>query len=186
MLETKVAKRYAKSLIDLSREKGVLDAVNDDMTLLVSVCEANRDLALLLGNPIISADKKLSVLKAVFGNGRVSELSLAFFDIITRKGRESHLVGIAKEFVSQYKKSKGIETAVVTTAAGLDDNLRKEVYRTVRESMKSEVELVEKVDKDLIGGFVLRVGDKLYDASVASELRKLAREFSSNPFIRKN
>jgi F-type H+-transporting ATPase subunit delta len=185
MLETKVAKRYAKSLIDLSREQGVLDAVNQDMTLLVSVCEANRDLALLLGNPIIGADKKLSVLNAVFGQ-RVSKLSSAFFDIITRKGRESHLVGIAKEFVAQYKKSKGIETAVVTTAAGLDDRLRAEVLRTVRESMKSEVELVEKVDKDLIGGFVLRVGDKLYDASVASELRKLAREFSSNPFVQKN
>lgn len=185
MVETKVAKRYAKSLIDLAREQGVIDTVNKDMTMLVSVCDASHDLVLMLGNPIINADRKLAVLNAVFGP-HVSKLSSAFFDIITRKGRESHLVAIAKEFVSQYKKSKGIETAVVTTATGLDDKLRSEVLRIVREGMKTEVELVEKTDKDLIGGFVLRVGDKQYDASVSSELRKLTRDFSSNPYIRKN
>jgi F-type H+-transporting ATPase subunit delta len=74
----------------------------------------------------------------------------------------------------------------VTTAAGLDDQLRKQVYQLVKDSMKSEVELVEKVDDKLIGGFVLRIGDKQYDASVAAALRKLTREFSVNPYIRKN
>ena len=185
MVETKVAKRYAKSLIDLAREQGVLDTVNQDMTLVVDTCRSSRDLELMLGNPIITADRKLAVLNAIFGK-RLSKLSIAFFDIITRKGREAHLPAIASEFVSQYKKSKGIVTAVVTTATGLDDQLRAEVYRIVREGMKTEVELVEKVDKDLIGGFVLRVGDKQYDASVSSELRKLARDFSANPYIRKN
>jgi len=185
MVETKVAKRYAKSLIDLSREQGVIDTVNQDMSLLVSVCESNHDLALLLANPIIHADKKLAVLNSVFGS-RMSKLSLSFFEIITRKGREAHLPAIAKEFVQQYKTLKGVATAIVTTAAGLDDQLRKQVYQLVKDSMKSEVELVEKVDDKLIGGFVLRIGDKQYDASVAAALRKLTREFSVNPYIRKN
>jgi F-type H+-transporting ATPase subunit delta len=185
MVETKVAKRYAKSLIDLSREQGVLDAVNQDMSLLVSVCEANHDLALLLSNPIIHTDKKLSVLNAVFGS-HVSKLSSTFFQIITKKGREAHLPAIAKEFVQQYKHSKGIVTAMVTSAVGLDEHVRKQVYQLVKDSVKSEVELVEKVDGKLIGGFVLRIGDKQYDASVSAELRKLTREFSVNPYIRKN
>ncbi len=184
MLETKVAKRYAKSLLDLAREQGALDTVYADMQQVVSVCEANRDLVMLLGNPIIATDKKLNILKTVFAS--VSRMSSAFFDILTRKGRESHLAGIAKEFVAQYKKSKGIESATVISAVGLDDNLRKLVYELVRDSVKSEVELVEKVDPKLIGGFVLRMGDKQYDASVSSELRKLTREFSANPYIRKN
>lgn len=185
MVETKVAKRYAKSVFDLALEQGVLDTVNKDMQLLTAVCESNRDLTLLLGNPIIHSDKKLAVLEAVFGS-HLSKLSMAFLQIITRKGREVNLPAIAKEFLSQYKRSKGIATAIVTSAIGLDERLRSEVYRIVRESVKSEVELIEKVDKRLIGGFVLRVGDKQYDASVAAELRKLTREFSANPYIRKN
>jgi len=185
MIETKVAKRYAKSLIDLSKSTGVIDAVGADMKLFVAVCEQNRDLSLLLANPIIHGDKKLNILRKVF-EGKMNKLSLSFFEIITRKGREAYLEGIAKEFVGQFKRFKGIQTAVITSAVGLDDKLRSEVYRIVKDSMKSEVELVEKVDKNLIGGFVLRVEDKQFDASIASELRRLAKEFAGNPYVRKN
>jgi F-type H+-transporting ATPase subunit delta len=184
MLETKVAKRYAKSLLDLSREQGVLDAVNADMQLLAQVCDANRDLTLLLSNPIINSDKKLNVLQSVFGSS-VSKLSMAFFDILTRKGREANLAAIAKEFVAMYKKSKGIETAVITSAVALNDSLRAQIQKALAENVKASVELVEKVDSKLIGGFVLRIGDRQFDSSVASELRKLTREFSANPYLPK-
>ena len=83
-METKVAKRYAKSLINLSNEKGVIDAVNNDMKLFSSVCNENQDLALLLSNPIIRGDKKLSILKQIFGQ-RVSAMTMAFFEIVIRK-----------------------------------------------------------------------------------------------------
>ena len=116
----------------------------------------------------------------------MNKISISFFEIITRKGREPFLEGIAREFVLKYKKFKGIQTAVITSAVGLDDKLRKEVYRLISESVKSEVELIEKVDKRIIGGFVLRMEDKQYDASIASELRKLTKEFASNPYVRKN
>ena len=185
MLDTKVAKRYAKSLIGLSRERGVLDAVGDDMKLLATVCEDNHEFTVLMNSPIINSDKKLSILNKVF-EGKMNKLSLAFFEILTTKGREPHLEVIAKEFVNQYKEEKGIQTAIITSAVGLDEKLRGEVYKVIKESAKSEIELVEKVDKDLIGGFVLRMGDKQFDASIASELRKLAKEFSSNPYVRKN
>ena len=81
---------------------------------------------------------------------------------------------------------KGIRTAEIISAVGLDDKLRKQVYETVKNSTKSEVELIEKVDKKLIGGFILRLGDKQYDASIVSSLRKLAQSFSANPYVRKN
>jgi len=185
MIETKVAKRYAKSLLDLAKETGAIEAVGADMKLFVAVCEQNRDLSLLLANPIIHADKKLSILTKVF-EGKMNKLSISFFSIVTRKGREAYLEGIAKEFVQQYKHLKGIQTAVITSAVGLDDKLRSEVYRLIKTNMNSEVELIEKVDKNIIGGFVLRMDDKQYDASIASELRKLAKEFSSNPYVQKN
>jgi F-type H+-transporting ATPase subunit delta len=185
MIDTKVAKRYAKSLIDLSNEQGSLDAVNNDMKLFVDTCRKNRDLELLLGNPIINSDKKLAVLQQIFSS-KLGKITMAFFSIVVKKGRENYLFEIAKAFISQYKVLKGIQTAEIISAVGLDDNLRKKVYDLVRNSSNSEVELVEKVDRSLIGGFVLRIGDKQYDASVASDLRKFTQSFSSNPYIRNN
>lgn len=185
MIETKVAKRYAKSLLDFANEKGELEAVNNDMKLLAQVCSSNHDLRLLLASPIISSDKKLSILKRVF-TGKISGLSMSFFDVISRKGRESYLEGIAIEFIRAYKAYKGIQTAIVTSAVGLDDKLRGEVYKMIRESLNSEVELIEKVDKDLIGGFILRVGDKQYDASIARDLRLMRQELIDTSYVKKN
>ncbi|MBP6335074.1 MAG: ATP synthase F1 subunit delta [Bacteroidia bacterium] len=185
MLDTVVAKRYAKSLIKLSKEMGVMNEVNEDMKLFSSVCEKNRELPLVLKNPIIPSAKKLSILEALF-NGKMNKIALSFFVIVTKKGREKFLWDIAKSYTDQYKVLKGIQTAEIISATGLDDNLRQKVYQILRDSNNSEVELHEKVDKDLIGGFVIRVGDKQYDASIASELKKLAREFGSNPYIARN
>ena len=185
MLETKVAKRYAKSLLDLAKERGELEAINNDMKLLADVCESSHDLRVLLGSPIINGDKKLAILKRVF-SGKISALSMSFFEIITNKGRESQLEGIAKEFIRILKEYKGIQTAIVTSAVGLDDKLRSEVYNIIKTSLNSEIELIEKVDKDLIGGFILRVGDKQYDASIARDLRLMKQELIDTSYIRKN
>ena len=185
MLETKVARRYAKSLLDLAKEKGELEGVNNDMKLLAEVCNSNHDLRLLLGSPIISSDKKHSILKRVF-SGKISALTMSFFEVITRKGRESYLEVIAMEFIRLYKEYKGIQTAIVTSAVGLDDKLRTQVYNMIKESLNSEIELIEKVDKDLIGGFILRVGDKQYDASISRDLRLMRQELIDTSYIRKN
>jgi F-type H+-transporting ATPase subunit delta len=185
MIETKVAKRYAKSLIDLSNEKGVMDAVNNDMKLFSSVCAENRDLALVLSNPIINGDKKLITLKQIFSQ-KMNTLTMSFFEIVIRKGREKYLVQIAKEFTDQYKLLKKIVTAEIVSAVGLDDKLRRKIYDMIRNDSNSEVELVEKVNSKLIGGFVLRIGDRQYDASISSEIRKLAQAFSANPYIKRN
>ncbi len=185
MLETKVAKRYAKSLLDLAKERGELEAINNDMKLLAQVCEGSHDLRVLLSSPIINGDKKLMVLKKVF-SGKVSTLSMSFFEIITHKGREGQLEGIAKEYIRILKEYKGIQTAIVTSAIGLDDKLRSEVYKIIKESLNSEIELIEKVNKDLIGGFILRVGDKQYDASISRDLRLMKQELIDTSYVRKN
>ena len=185
MTDTKVAKRYAKSLLDLADEQKVMDAVNNDMKLLVDVADQNRDLKLLLSNPIIDSAKKLSILTQLFAD-KMNKMTISFFSIVTRKRRENYLYEIAKAFTSQYKTLKGIQTAEVISAIGLDENLRKQVYDLIRKGSNEQVELIEKVDKSLIGGFVLRIGDKQYDASVKSDIRKLARTFSDNSYISRN
>ncbi len=183
MIETRVSYRYAKSLLDLALEKGQLEQVREDMQLVASVIRESRDLLLMLKSPVIKTDKKQEILKAVFG-GKIGVITTAFIDIITAKRRESELATIAESFLNQYKANKKILTAVITTASGLDKSLRDKVMEIVKGSTQSEVELQEKIDKSLIGGFILRVGDKQVDASIIRQIKNLDRTFSENPYIK--
>jgi len=160
----------------------VLDNTRNDMKLLSEVCSSSKDLSLLLKSPIVKPDKKTEILRQIFTD-RLSGLSLSFIEMIIKKRRENYLEAIAREFLDQYKSHKNILTAVVTSAVGLDDSIRSEVIKIVRDSANTEVELVEKADKDLIGGLILRVGDKQIDASIQHKLKLLSKSFSGNPHI---
>ena len=182
MAGTQVASRYAKSLIDLSLEKGQLEKVHADMKNILLTCKGSHELVLMLKSPIIKSDKKEKVLKAVFKD--VNEITREFINIIVRKKREYALEEIADAFVSQYKVHKKILTAVITTAFGLDADLRAKVLDIVKKSKNSEVELVEKVDKNIIGGFIIQVGDIQDDTSIRTKIMKLTRVFNENPYIK--
>lgn len=183
MIETRVAYRYAKSLLDLSLEKGQLEQVREDMLLIYDTIKGNHELSLMLKSPIIKTDKKQEILKAIFG-GKIGVISSEFIEIITRKRREMELEGISEAFLSQYKKHKQILSAVITTASGLDKSLRAKVLEIVKGSTNSEIVLEEKINKDLIGGFILRVGDQQVDASILRQIKNLDRSFSENPYVR--
>lgn len=184
MSEFRIASRYAKSLIDLANEKGILEDVYNDMLLVKKVCVDNRDFALMLKNPIIKHDKKRNILNAVF-KGKVNDVTIAILDILTRKNRESVIPSIASEFVNQYNVFKGIEVAQITTTIPLDNTLRAEFEKIVSQiSDKKSVQLEEKVDKDLIGGYLLRVGDRQLDDSILSKINELKLKFSQNPYIK--
>ncbi|HEU4719169.1 MAG TPA: ATP synthase F1 subunit delta [Bacteroidia bacterium] len=183
MTGTRVSYRYAKSLLDLSLEKGQLEQVHEDMQLVLNTIRGSRDLELLLKSPVIKTDKKDDILKAIFG-GKIGVITTAFIDILTRKRREGYLESVADSFVNQYKKHKKILTAVVTTALGLDESLREQVVNVVKQGGKSEVELQEKVDANIIGGFILRVGDNQVDASIIRQIKNLERTFNENPYIK--
>lgn len=100
MADQQVAARYAKSLLDLAQEQGTLATIKQDMDLLANTMAGSRDLRLLLRNPIVKHDKKLSILNAVFG-GKVSDMLLRFFQILTSKNREAALEHIGDAFLMQ-------------------------------------------------------------------------------------
>lgn len=177
MADRRVASRYAKSLIELAEEKGILEDVNRDMQLFLEVCEENRMFKLAIKNPIIKNDKKLSILKGIFGS-RVSKLTLLFLDLVSKKNREAMLPEVAEEFHKQYNLKKGIVTAEVVTAFPLDNAMRTEFKKLVKSRFNKEAELVEVIDESLIGGFVLTVGDKQINESLNSKLKELQYEFS--------
>jgi F-type H+-transporting ATPase subunit delta len=183
MQGTRVASRYAKSFIDLTIEQGVLEEAYADMKFISDVCKSNHDFVSFLKSPIINTDKKQAVLKEVF-SGKLNKVTDTYVTLIADKKRELYLPEIATEFVNQYKLKKQILTAVITSANGIDENIRKKVMELVKGVSSSEVVLEEKINKDLIGGFIIRVGDKQVDASIARKLSNLKRGFGENPFVK--
>lgn len=185
MQNPRLAQRYAKSLLGLAIEKSQLEPVYADMQWLQSVCKSNRDFVNVLKSPVIKADIKLRVINAVM-TGRVSEMTLAFSSLLIRKSRENVLPEIITAFIAAYKAHKGIQTVHLSTPEPLSEELKQLFAAQVRKlgDFKT-VELVEQVKPDLIGGFVLQVGDKMVDASVAYDLRTIARQFERNDFIYK-
>lgn len=170
-----VANRYAKSLMDLAVESKQLEVVRADMQSIEQVCKENREFELFLSSPVIKTDKKLTVMNEIF-KGKISDLTLSFLNLITSKHRESLVGHIATAFDDQYKTNKNIFTAVVTSAKGLDESTKQKVKDLVKSQMNGEVELIEKIDANTIGGFILRIGDKQLDKTVARQLSNLKKE----------
>ena len=148
------------------------------MSDVVAVIKSNTELQAVLNNPIIKTDKKLAILKALFQD-KVKPEILEFFNIMVRKGRAELVYATALEFIREYNEVKGIVNAEVISAAPLSDVNLQVLKQEIASQIGAEVILVNKVDKSLIGGFVVKVGDRLIDASIQGKLNKLERHFES-------
>jgi F-type H+-transporting ATPase subunit delta len=184
MAESRAASRYVKSLLSLAVERDALEQVHDDMRLFDKVARENPAFRLMLKNPVIKHDKKREILEKLFA-GKVHPLTQAIFDIITKKNREGILPAIAREFHVAYNKHKNIGKATVTTAFPIDDSLRSQFESVAKKiTRQNHIELEERINKDMIGGFVLDVGDKQIDASLRNKLKMLKVKLSHNPYIK--
>jgi len=179
MRQTRISVRYAKALFDLTIEQKLLEKVKTDMELIISVCKENKDFRLLLQSPIINSKKKISIIKALFEK-HMQKISLKFLVIITNKRREIYIESIAKEFIKLFKEYKNITTTFFKTAVKIDTNSRNKILNIMKQQTGGEIELIEEVKKELLGGFVLDYGDKKYDASILKQLEDLKKEFNIN------
>lgn len=178
----RIASRYAKSLLDLCIERNEINAAKADMVMLHGIMEESRDLRMMLSSPVVKADKKVDILHKLF-DGKLSAITMGFITLLTRKGRESYLPEIVTSFLNQLRKHQGITVAEVTSAVALDESSRAKMLESATKLAGGQVELVEKVDASLIGGFVLKVGDKQIDSAIANRIKALKREFAENPYI---
>lgn len=178
-----VATRYAKSLFDLAKEQGQQEVVFADMAVIAEACRANRELVIVFNSPVINTDKKKAIVEEIF-KGSIGALTMAFLNIILTKRREHYVPGIAAEYLKMYNIFKGIESATVTTAVALDDETRNKISAMVKEHTGKDVQLTEKVDANIIGGFILRFGDKQIDTSVSGKIRELSKEFDQNLYVK--
>jgi len=183
MPNPRLATRYAKSLIDLSNEKGQLEEVYKDVLYLKSIFENSQELVNFLNNPVITSDQKLEVVKAL-DSQRTGEITKSFNRLLIRKGRESYLPEIAEAFIDQYKEYKGIHTVTLTTAIPVSDEVKNAIINRIkRDGHMREVELICVVQENIIGGFILEGNGKRIDASVAYDLTKIRNRFLTNEFI---
>lgn len=172
-----IASRYASSLLELSVEQGKLEQTYQDM-MGFKESLASRDLVLLLKSPIINASKKISAFKAVF-DGKFDDLTMRFFELVINKGREPMLGMIADEFINQYRDHKNISSATLKTAKKISPEKLEEIKAKIAGFAQGKtIEITEEIDETLIGGFVIELGDKVYDASVKGRLNKIKKAFS--------
>ena len=185
MPNPRLATRYAKSLLDLAKERGEVEQVYNDMLLLQQICKGNRDFVVLLKSPVITPDKKIKILEAIT-TGKVSEMTHSFNRLLINKAREASLPEIAAAFVKQYKDFKNIHTIKLITATPLSEELKAAIVNQVRSTTEMKnIEVETTINDKLIGGFVLQVGDQLVDASIAHELKEITKQFENNDFIYK-
>ena len=185
MPNPRLAARYAKSLIDLANERNQVEQVYKDMLYLQALCKESRDFLMLLRSPVVKAEKKITIVLAVT-NGKISELTDAFNRLMINKGREAYLPEIVVAFIDQYKHQKGIHTVKLTTAMPVTEEVKKQIISQVQKQTNlNNIDLKDIVDEEIIGGFVLEIGDTLVDASIAYDLNKIKSQFMNNDFIYK-
>ncbi|MGL4581437.1 MAG: ATP synthase F1 subunit delta [Flavobacterium sp.] len=178
MISTRAAARYAKAMLEVSVEKGNAEAINSDMILISESVSQSEDLKVFLTNPTITGEIKLSALVEVFAN--VDQSTKELFKVLKANNRFEILGSIALKFQEQYDTLKGIEKVVVTTAIPMDAALESKVLSKVQSlAPGKQVVISNIVDASILGGFILKMGDKQYNASIASQLQVLKRELTN-------
>lgn len=181
MSDRSVASRYAKSILDLAIETNALEPVHQDMLDFISTCKSSPALQGLLRNPITPLDKKLSILKALFGE-KFNKLTIGFFEIMIRKERSEIILPAAVEFINQYNSKNKIVIAEITTAVEISAELEAQLLAKVSQLAEGEIQVHKIVDPEIIGGFILRVEDKQIDTSFRTKLASLKKELVDTSF----
>lgn len=177
MANIRIAKRYAKALIEIAEEMKKLDRITKDVQFIDSVIRSSRDLQLLLKSPIVREEKKKEILKEIFSDSRVDPVTLKFIILLVEKGREGLLPDVVKTYQQLYDEKMGIVTVEITVAYEVSDSEKKKIERKILELTKAKaIKPIYKIDPSIIGGVVIRIGDTVYDASIRRKIQLLREQ----------
>lgn len=174
MNDSKISVRYAKALFESALEEKILDQVRNDM-VEVQIISPLPEFQKLLHSRIIKESQKNRILEELLKK-RAQSLTMSFMSLVIKNGREQYIPAIARNFADLYRHHKGIKAATFITAAPVSDDIKERVEKVIMEATKSEVEMKGETDKDLIGGFIIRIENRQYDASVASSLKRVKKK----------
>jgi len=184
MKQTRAAIRYAKAILSLAIDKNKADEVNQDMQLIDTTISESKDLQAVLNSPVIKVEAKEKTLLAIFDNS-INTISKGLIHQLIENKRLSILSDVAKQYTIIYDFHKGTQAAIVTSAVPLTDDLKEKILVKVKAIVGKEITIENVVDPSIIGGFVLRVGDKQFDASISGEMNELRRKFDDNLYVTK-
>ena len=179
MLTSKVAKRYAQGLLNFTQESGQTDSVFAEMGDIVKTIEKSKELQNFFASPIIDVKKKIEIALEVFKN--FSPVTKSMLQLIIKQGRESQMQNIAQEFINKVEDMKGVQRITLTSAIELSSENISNILKSsdlVNHDNKFDVKSI--INPEILGGYILRVGDQQVDASVKSKLSKLKKEFQLN------
>lgn len=178
MSNNRAAYRYAKAVLSLSEDQKNSEETYANMQLIATTITDSDKLQMVLESPIIKSEVKKNALLAIFKDN-INAISKKLIDLLIENKRLSDFGSVASQYISLYDSLMGKEKAVVTTAIPLTAELNKQVLAKINELTGKEALLSSIVNPDIIGGFILRVGDIQYDASIANKLNVLKRQFSA-------
>jgi F-type H+-transporting ATPase subunit delta len=177
MNDSKISVRYSKALLQSAINKNIVDGVNSDMILIMEICSWT-EVKELLQNPVIRPSKKIEILHNIF-SGNIKDITLSLIDLVVKNGREAFLPAIARVFISETRKYKGMTQVMLTTAVPVNEKIKTQIKELITSVFDTKVELRESVDNEIIGGFILKIEDNFIDASVRNKLRKIKKELTS-------
>jgi len=179
MSGNRAAIRYAKAVLQQAKEVGAADMVFDDMQDVFNTIKSNKELQHLLKSPLINANDKKEALLKIFEGG--SKETKSMIRVLIDNQRTQLLTDVSKNFIDLYNDEKGVKVAQVTTAIPLSEEIEQKVLAKIKELTGStKVTLENNIDESILGGFILRIGDLQYNASIANKLSKIKREFSKS------
>ena len=178
MNESRAAARYAKAILDFAVEKKKTDVLEEDMRSIVATMSASKELREMLGSPVLKGELKKKALMAIFKGSH--EITEGLIDLLIQNRRISLLNEVALKYIILNEDLKGEGVAFVTTAVPLSGELEKKVLRKVSSITGNKITIKNEIDKSIVGGFILRVGDLQYDASIANKLNTIKREFNKS------
>lgn len=176
MNESIISVRYSKALFLSAKEKGIVDRVREDMKLLLEI-SAQEDVRDLITSPVIQKSIKRDTLNEVFKDS-VGTISMSLILLTVTNNREAFLPGIARSFIDMADRFNGITKVTLTTAVTVSDSVRQSITGLIERRLQTTVDLEEKRDTGVIGGFLLKVEDTFVDASVKSQLRKIRKQIT--------
>ena len=176
MKSTKAASRYAKALLELAIDQKKIDSILGDMVFLLEVSSESKDFELLVNSPLVKSDKKIEIFELIFE--QFEKESMDFIKLITNNRRESMLPAIAASFDMLVKDHRGIVPVTIITASKMDSETRDALLTKIKSSVKGELELTERIDESLIGGFLVEMGDIQIDATVLNQFNNLKQRLT--------
>ncbi|MBR3772218.1 MAG: F0F1 ATP synthase subunit delta [Clostridium sp.] len=173
-----VSKTYGQALFDLALEENALERIIEEEAFVKEVFANNQELVTLLNHPKISKDEKIQVVENVF-KGKISDTMVGFLVIVVNKERYDELEHIFQYFEEKVREYKNIGVVNVTTAVELSDVQKEQLKeKLLKVTSFTQLEFNYVVDPAIIGGMVLRIGDRVVDSSIRTEIDQMAKSLS--------